>query len=118
MGEREREKVMLIPGSFNPSILDLIGQACLQRRLGNVVLIVGVHVPSEKIRKSTSKEAEALRYWQRQLATNDRMAQPLRSISPLKPSSKLLHDLSHFSACCTTLLFQEEFFSHSEHLFF
>lgn len=39
---------MLIPGSFNPSILDLIGQACLKRRLGNVVLIVGVHVPSEK----------------------------------------------------------------------
>lgn len=39
---------MLIPGSFNPSVLDLIGQACLQRRLGNVVLIVGVHVPSEK----------------------------------------------------------------------
>ena len=44
---------MFIPGSFNPSTLDLIGQACLMRLdqqagLGNVVLIVGVYVPSEK----------------------------------------------------------------------
>lgn len=74
-GEGERRSCSFL--EVQPFYLGPHRPSLPERRLGNVVLIVGVHVPSEKWK---SAKEEALRYWQRQLAQSDRMAQPTPEI--------------------------------------